>query len=86
MKLSTYDPLATPVTRASAGPTYSAAYLSQLKAATPGSRPKVTEDESFGLQDDAMNVDSVAISALTHEVVDLTGTRYNAVQTTCAHP
>lgn len=74
VKPSSFDPLATPISAStSSGPSYSAAYLSELKAATPGSRPKLSEGDSFTLDEDVMNVDSIIPAAVPPEVVDLTG-------------
>lgn len=63
------------MTRAAEGPTYNADYLSQLKASTPGSRPKTADDDSAIIIDDVTRVASAVSSALATEVVDLTGMR-----------
>ncbi|KAI0087050.1 nineteen complex-related protein 2-domain-containing protein [Irpex rosettiformis] len=55
-------------------PTYDAAYLSELKAATPSSRPKMNKDESISYDNDiSLNVDSPGNVSHLQEVVDLTG-------------
>ena len=60
------------VTSASSGPTYSAAYLSELKASTPSTRPRL-QDESVSFDEDvSITADSLAQSSLG-QVVDLTG-------------
>lgn len=64
---SSFDPVAS--TTSSAGPTYSAAYLNELKAATPSSRPRIAEDEPMSYDADI----SMDTSAQTPQIVDLTG-------------
>lgn len=77
VKPSSFDPLATPISAStSSGPSYSAAYLSELKAATPGSRPKLSEGDSFTLDEDVVNVDTITPAAVPPEVVDLTGKQF----------
>lgn len=57
-------------------PIYSAAYLSELKAATPASRPRITADESMSYDEDVLlSVDPPASLAEVQEIVDLTGTQ-----------
>ena len=60
------------VTSTSSGPTYSAQYLSELKASTPSTRPRL-QDESVSFDEDvSITADSLAQSSLG-QVVDLTG-------------
>ena len=69
---SPYDPTVTPQ-RASDGPVYSAEYLSELKANTPSSRPRVQDDDTIAYDADiSLAADSLAQSSLT-PLVDLTG-------------
>ena len=67
--LSSYEPALTP--QSSQTPTYSAAYLSELKAATPSTR--LIGDQLISEDADAsLDVDMVSPSTIS-EVVDLTG-------------
>lgn len=54
-------------------PTYSAEYLSELKASTPSSRPRLQDEDSISYDADvSLAADSLAQSSLA-SVVDLTG-------------
>ncbi|CAL1712429.1 unnamed protein product [Somion occarium] len=61
-------------TPSSGGPTYSAAYLSELKAATPSARPVLPEDESISYDADVSmsEVDTFVASSSISSIVDLT--------------
>ncbi|KAI0338869.1 hypothetical protein BDW22DRAFT_1457945 [Trametopsis cervina] len=70
---SSYDPTSSPA--ANDRPTYNAAYLSELKAATPTSRPRIVADESGAVDGEiSMSIDPPSgRAARVEEVVDLTG-------------
>ena len=69
---SSYDPAATSQ-RVNDGPTYSAEYLSELKANTPSSRPKLQDDNNITYDADvSLAADSLAQSSIA-PIVDLTG-------------
>ncbi|KAH8085409.1 nineteen complex-related protein 2-domain-containing protein [Cristinia sonorae] len=63
---SPFNPIAG--TPPSTGPSYSAAYLNELKASTPSSRPRVADDESISYDADV----SMGTSMYSTQVVDLT--------------
>lgn len=65
--IPSFDPIAS--TTSSTGPSYSAAYLNELKAATPSSRPRLTGDEPVSYDVDA----SMDANSYTPQIVDLTG-------------
>ncbi|KAI0693217.1 nineteen complex-related protein 2-domain-containing protein [Cytidiella melzeri] len=68
---SPFDPTSSP--RTEDRPTYNAAYLSELKAATPTARPKLSEGDSMSYDGDvSLNVESPAQASRMQEVVDLT--------------
>ncbi len=60
-------------TTSQGGPRYNDAYLSELKASTPSSRPRLVEDESTSYDEDiSMATDSLAQSSLA-QAVDIEG-------------
>ncbi|EMD40093.1 hypothetical protein CERSUDRAFT_81377 [Gelatoporia subvermispora B] len=62
---SNYDPTATP-SKSNGGPTYDAAYLSELKAKTPSARPPAPVDDSMSYDADiSLDADGLQHSALT---------------------
>ncbi|TCD70747.1 hypothetical protein EIP91_001776 [Steccherinum ochraceum] len=63
---SAFDPITS--TTSSIGPSYSAAYLNELKAATPSSRPRLTEDEQVSYDADV----SMDTNSYAPQIVDLT--------------
>ncbi|GJE88491.1 hypothetical protein PsYK624_045740 [Phanerochaete sordida] len=69
---SAFDPTSTPA-KANGAPTYSAEYLSELKASTPSSRLRLQEEDSISYDADvSLAADSLAQSSLA-SIVDLTG-------------
>ncbi|EKM51607.1 uncharacterized protein PHACADRAFT_31439 [Phanerochaete carnosa HHB-10118-sp] len=67
-----FDPTSTPA-RTNGAPTYSAEYLSELKASTPSTRPRLQDDDSISYDADvSLAADTLAQSSLA-SIVDLTG-------------
>lgn len=67
-----FDPTSTPA-RTNGAPAYSAEYLSELKASTPSTRPRLQDDDSVSYDADvSLATDTLAQSSLA-PIVDLTG-------------